>query len=129
MFSCCAAKISVTSPQSKRLCSTCYCWLPEASCIEGKYRMRPFRFNELPGGSVGGGRSCSCVPGGRPSQSKWGGQSQFHFPSASTCLGEASLTQASSFCPSTLRSSSTSSTGSACPRLLNQQHQPNQQHQ
>jgi len=24
--------------------------------------MRPFRFNELPGGSVGGGRSYMCVP-------------------------------------------------------------------
>ena len=89
----------------------------------------PFRFNELPGGSVGGGRSYSCVPGGRPSRSKWGGQSQFPSPSASTCLGEASPTQASPFRPSTSRSSSTSSTGSACPRLLNQQHQPNQQHQ
>ena len=66
--------------------------------------------------------------GGRPSRSKWGGQSQFPSPSASTCLEEASPTHASPFHPSTLRSSSTSSTGSVCPHLLNQQHQ-SQQHQ
>ena len=47
--------------------------------------------------------------GGRPSRSKWGGQSQFPSPSASTCLEEASPTHASPFHPSTLRSSSTSS--------------------
>jgi len=80
-------------------------------------------------GECGWGRSYSCVPGGRLSRSKWGGQSQFPSPSASTCLGEASPTQASPFRPSTSRSSSTSSTGSVCPHLLNQQHLPSQQHQ
>ena len=39
----------------------------------------PFKFSELPGGSVGGGRSCSCVPGGRPSV-KVGGAEPVPFP-------------------------------------------------
>jgi len=59
---------------------------------------------------------------------KVGGQDQFPPNSVSTCLVEASC-QANSSRPSAPFSSSISSTGCACPRPLNQQHQSSQQHQ